>query len=434
MVPVHQALCALIALWLWYLFSGHGFKRIAVSAFASAVLLTLFATGYAVRDAVFDGKMRFTVYMIVGVWLIALCAVKYAISARMLTFPGREAVSVTASVYAAFFAVFVSVQLLALNPAEWEPFCFFYCFGFGVLAWFTTTRRQLLLPGICAFAMILSVESLRERIVTSSGLSVVLQILFFAVMTLLFPYIGNALRESEDDPAEQHRSWILTAVGGVMPLWLMWSSFMPYEITYTRLECKWIRFAVLVLISAYVLHFATQYEDNRQRRVFQTASAAILMIAFWLMPFFDVKGTLLEGKLHLLPLIGFAIVVRRFYGQKVGGNFLFAVGVYTMGVLAFAALLSEEPYDLAIVLAVALVMFVVSFYVRQKKWFLLGGGSLVLTGIYMHMKLTDGRQWWVYLLLAGLVLIIVAASNETLKQRGDSLKSHAGRLWEDWTW
>lgn len=434
LVPLHQALCALIALWLFYLCAGHGFRKISIPAFASAVLLTLLSTGHAVRDAVFDGRMRFTVYMIVGVWLIALCAVKYAISARMLTFPGREDVSLTASVYAAFFAVFVSVQLLALNPVEWEPFCFFYCFGFGVLAWFTTTRRQMILPGICAFAMILSVESLRERIVKNSPVSVLLQILFFAAMTLLFPYIGNVLRESEDDPAEQRRSWILTAVGGIMPLWLMWSSFMPYEVVYGKLELKWIRFAVLVLISAYVLHFAVLCEDNRLRRTFQTASAAVLTVAFWLMPFFDVKGTLLEGKLHLLPLVGFAIVVRRLYGQKAGGNFLFAVGVYTMGVLAFAALLSEEPGDLLIVLAVALVMFVVSFYVRQKKWFLLGGGSLVLTGIYMHMKLTDGKQWWVYLLLAGLALIIVAASNETLKQRGDSLKSHAGRLWEDWTW
>ena len=38
------------------------------------------------------------------------------------------------------------------------------------------------------------------------------------------------------------------------------------------------------------------------------------------------------------------------------------------------------------------------------------------------------------LLLAGLVLILVAGSNEMLKQRGDSLKSRAGRFWEDWTW
>ena len=85
-------------------------------------------------------------------------------------------------------------------------------------------------------------------------------------------------------------------------------------------------------------------------------------------------------------------------------------------------------------LAAALVMFVASFYIRQKKWFLLGGISLVLTAIYMHMKLTDGTQWWVYLLLTGLILIVVAASNEMLKQRGDSLKQRAGRLWEDWTW
>ena len=102
--------------------------------------------------------------------------------------------------------------------------------------------------------------------------------------------------------------------------------------------------------------------------------------------------------------------------------------------LGIGAAVSENSADLLTVLAVALILFVASFYVKQKKWFLLGGISLVLTGIYMHMKLTQGRQWWVYLLLAGLLLIVVAAANETLKQKGDSLKTKAGRLWDDWTW
>ena len=38
------------------------------------------------------------------------------------------------------------------------------------------------------------------------------------------------------------------------------------------------------------------------------------------------------------------------------------------------------------------------------------------------------------LMLAGLLLIVVAAANETLKQKGDSLKTKAGRLWDDWQW
>ena len=128
------------------------------------------------------------------------------------------------------------------------------------------------------------------------------------------------------------------------------------------------------------------------------------------------------------------MLIRVLYGEKTGGGALFAVGVYSMLRLGFSALNSENSADLLTVLGVALVMFIASFYVRQKKWFLLGGISLLVTAVYMHMKLTEGRQWWVYLLLAGLVLIVIAASNETLKQRGDSLRTKAGRLWDDWTW
>ncbi|MBQ5338585.1 MAG: hypothetical protein J6Z40_05405 [Oscillospiraceae bacterium] len=102
--------------------------------------------------------------------------------------------------------------------------------------------------------------------------------------------------------------------------------------------------------------------------------------------------------------------------------------------LMITAMATEAGSDLLTLLITAMLLFIASFYIRQKKWFLLGGISLVLTAMYMHMKLTDGKQWWVYLLLAGLVLIVVAGSNEMLKQRGESLKSKAGKLWDEWTW
>ena len=50
------------------------------------------------------------------------------------------------------------------------------------------------------------------------------------------------------------------------------------------------------------------------------------------------------------------------------------------------------------------------------------------------MKLMSGAVWWVYLLVIGLLLLVIGAVNEMLKQRGDSLKDKAGRLWEEWRW
>ena len=68
--------------------------------------------------------------------------------------------------------------------------------------------------------------------------------------------------------------------------------------------------------------------------------------------------------------------------------------------------------------------------IKQKKWFLLGGISLC--GI--ALRLSPGLQWWVYLLFAGVLLILIAAINEMSKQRGESLKVKVGRFWEDWEW
>ena len=193
-------------------------------------------------------------------------------------------------------------------------------------------------------------------------------------------------------------------------------------------------FFVPILISAYLLHFLLFVKAPDRRCALITAAAAAGVIALWMQPLVDVTDTWFEDRLHILPLLLFGLVIHKLYEQPVGGYFLFGVGVYTMLRFGVTAIMTEETADLLTLLVTALVMFIASFYIKQKKWFALGGISLVLTAVYMHMKLTEGRQWWVYLLLAGLILIVVAGSNEMLKQRGDSLKSHAGRLWQDWTW
>gem|GEM_PF-6750136 len=97
--------------------------------------------------------------------------------------------------------------------------------------------------------------------------------------------------------------------------------------------------------------------------------------------------------------------------------------------LGLTSIFSEDTADLLSFLICAMVMFVISFYVKQKKWFLLGGISLVCIALYLRTKLDV--QWWIYLLLAGMMLIAIAAVNELLKQRGESLKEKAGRFWED---
>jgi hypothetical protein len=318
---------------------------------------------------------------------------------------------------------------------EWEAFCFVFVLGMSVIAWLVTRKSQVILPAVCLTAAVLSIDALRRHSAEATNGSVILLLLFFSGMTLLMPYLGEVLREYEDNPKDRRRAWVLTAFGAVPAFWSA-AAAVSGTVTddYSEAQIRWLVFFIPVLLAGYILYFVRLTENAEVKRKLTTISAALGVIAFWIQPVIDVNDTYFEGKLHILPMIAFALVIRRLYGEKAGGDFLFGVGIYTMLRLSLGAIASEENADVFTVLIIALVMFVASFYIKQKKWFLLGGISLVTLAAYMHMKITDGTQWWVYLLLTGLILIVVAASNEMLKQRGDSLKSRAGRLWEDWSW
>ena len=428
-------LCTVIAVCVWRLFANRGLRTLSAFSFGAALFLVLELTFFFVRERIFFGDMRFSVLMAAAAWIIALSALSAAISKRMVLFVGSDAVVNVMDIAAPLSAMVLSVALIVLTQTEWEPFCFVFTLAVCILAWFVTKPTHIITPILCACALLGALEALRVHLHTGADEKVAVMLIMMLGITVLFPYLAAVLRESEDDPKRQRKSWSLTAFGGIMPVWLLLIMLPGMNgISYSHDQRRWMVFFVPVMIAGYLLQLRKFFLSPEKDRLFKTAAAACCMIAFWIQPVLDVEDTYFAGKLHILPLVGFGIVIRKLYGKETGGGFLFAIGCYSMLRLGIGAAVSENSADLLTVLAAALILFVASFYVKQKKWFLLGGVSLVLTGIYMHMKLTQGRLWWVYLLLAGLLLIVVAAANETLKQKGDSLKTKAGRLWDDWEW
>lgn len=433
-IIVQQLICAAAAIGLWFLFANRGFHKLEIASFSVMLVLVLESTYYLLRDFVFDGVL-INVCLVTSLWIILFSLLAMAVSKRALIFVGNSAVPAVMQVAAPCAALIFSGMIWNMFIEEWDLFLPVYGVALSIVAWFTTKKHHIILPALSELALFMAMESCRYHASQTSGGYVVLFLFICAGLTVLFPYVGAVLRENDTEPKEMRRSWVLTALGGVIPFWpLLAVSRGTQMIAYHSDYEQWMIFLIPVLLAGFILHFAKLPQTEKNAKAFATVSAALGMIALWMQPFFDVADTYWEGKLHILPMIAFGIVLRLLYGEKAGGGFLFGVGVYTMLRLGFGAMATERGDDLMTVLAVALIMFVASFYIKQKKWFLLGGISLVLTAMYMHMKLTDGTQWWVYLLIAGLVLLGVAASNEMLKQRGDSLKARAGRLWEDWTW
>ena len=450
---VHQLVCILFAVWLWRMLAGHGFRTLSGGAFTVCVTLLCLTTGQLTAAKVFEGKYSFAVYMAATVWIVLFSAAAILIRRRMLVFVGREAIPDVMQVLTPAAAILLSFRLLIQQASAWHTLFWLYAAGLCILSFLLSKKNQLLLPAVSVFALFVSLEALRVHLgharcrlrlkqllealrvhLGTSDATFVLMLFCYTGLVLIFSYLGSVLRADEERIAENPRAGVLTASGGLVMFWMFMAICGLSGVRYSHVQVRWLYFFILMLLSGYVLHFTRRAEFESRSRQLKTVSAALFTVGLWVQPLISVRGGYWEGKLHLIPLLLFGAAIRKLYGEKTGSGFFFATSIYSMIRLAVTAMASHRTADLVTVLFAALLIFVISFYLKQKKWFLLGGVSLIGIAVYLRIKLFPGMQWWVWLLMAGILLIIVAAANEMLKQRGETLKSRAGRFWEDWEW
>ncbi len=427
---------------LYRIFSNRGLRNLAYASFITMILLVT-ETFYYIGDqfafsVILEGRF-YASAMLSGVVILLLSGLAYAVCRGSLRFVGDYAVTEVMQWITPMYAFLYSFMLLQSSRSEYDTTFLLFSIVLTIAAWFMTKPQQYLLPSAAClsvgFILLTLLKQFERNLSSKPGtaeeilagsevLIVAVMVLLVSLLTAAFCYFGSILRHMQ-----QNRSLILTITGGLMPLLLMCAA--DYWM-YPESMVKWLRFFVPVLYSLYVLHFITQThkdQDSKREAIF-TVSAIMMTLALWMQPIFDFNGTYLEGKYHLLPLLGLGVVLRKLYGKQTGGWCLFGIGTYSMIVLASGALVSNKEADLLTVLICALLIFITAYYFKQKKWFLLGGISLCGVAI----RLSPGLQWWVYLLLAGVLLIAIAAINETAKQKGESLKQRVGRFWEDWEW
>ena len=83
-------------------------------------------------------------------------------------------------------------------------------------------------------------------------------------------------------------------------------------------------------------------------------------------------------------------------------------------------------------LSVTLTILLVSFAVKNGRWFVISAASFLGLTLYITRDFLAAVQWWVYLLAAGILLIVIASANEYLKTRGETIKSKMMQAKDEW--
>ncbi len=165
-----------------------------------------------------------------------------------------------------------------------------------------------------------------------------------------------------------------------------------------------------------------------------TAASIILLPVWWKQPFFELPD-IIEAELMLLPVPAICFFLKLIHKEHTEAidNISFAAAIISLMALFIDALDSEYAADAVILGAVIAMILIVSFILRQKRWFVLSVASAAAEALLLTISLWNSSIWWVYLLIAGIIFILIGMTNEINKQKGKEGQKLT-RFMSDWKW
>lgn len=187
-------------------------------------------------------------------------------------------------------------------------------------------------------------------------------------------------------------------------------------------------------ICAAVLSFLRKRNSAAVNRSLVSAAMLVPVFAWWTQPFFDLPdGFSLE--INIVPILLYLAALRLLKWSKNHINDLTFITYIIVYVILFFHALNGNIGNALIVMISAFIVLTVSFFVKMKRWFVLGAAVITASAIFMSIKLWGSPAWWVYLLAAGIILIAVGALNEQKKKSAENgTVSKLSRFMSEWTW
>ncbi len=255
--------------------------------------------------------------------------------------------------------------------------------------------------------------------------------LLWLMMFLLMVMLGRRLHEKT---VEIHES-VEGDCGASKHLMIDWMGISGIISPIIQLFSKaegW-RFCGLMLLAVYVLCFHDRISQKLNRWLASIA-ACFITIAWWTQPFLNIP-TLLKTEWKIAGLIGFLSVITFAVWKEykaVCSWVLFGGSVCCVLWQSLDTIRFQKLTDTLILAVAVLLILLYAFIKKSGRWFLLSSMTLVILVIYLSRDFWKSIAWWIYLLAAGILLIVFAATNEYRKKQDK--KEPTKQLFHEWEW
>ena len=194
-------------------------------------------------------------------------------------------------------------------------------------------------------------------------------------------------------------------------------------------------FIALLELTVFIANFIRRSHSTNANRACTTLAAAAAGLALIVRPFMVFENSMLTMKIILAIIVAFGLAVKKIWAdeEKISREFSQAVFMGAFITLIIDGLINQSLTNSLIVLSVSLVLLVYSFIKKTRRWFLVSAAALLGLTLYITGDFLAAIAWWVYLLLAGFVLIIVAALTEYFRQKA-AKNPNEDRFFVDWKW
>lgn len=322
-----------------------------------------------------------------------------------------------------------------------------YLAGVAILFVFAFIRKNKVLTVEAGFAMLLfSVLSFEADAVALFVFALVMAVAYFIYLHYeglsLFSFVPVAqlyVTVASFEPVEL--VWLIVfaaVVAGSYLLHSIWadgekkelsddilgvSAILPILAIWDGGDDKWC-FAGIMMLALFVLSFYKRYSDDSQsmiNKVILTVASLIVVVGWVNQPFMEM-GDLAKTEWILFAFMAVCVfnmlIVYKHSTNDVWGWITFAVAIICVIVQAQCAIVKGEIIA-ALILGISMVLVLIWAYAAKKKqWFILSAITLIAQCIYASRAFWTSIAWWVYLLVAGALLITIAARSEYKKRMG----------------
>ncbi|WP_062512957.1 hypothetical protein [Halobacillus sp. KGW1] len=187
-------------------------------------------------------------------------------------------------------------------------------------------------------------------------------------------------------------------------------------------DSVWIRILPLLALTAWLWVNASKWMGRNADRISYTAGAGSLYASYLLilLAYETSIPDIFMAELQVLPLLVVLALMRKKLWSDAPGvmnKIQFAAVLLVAAYLVVDAIKSHTIWDAWIIGGLSLLSMVAGMQFKIKSYFFVGMGVLIFNVLYQTKPYWGNVPWWVYLLMAGLVLIAVASYNEWQKQQ-----------------